>query len=496
VPASNARLLTRGNLLLVCVLALGVAVRGASLTLNGAWDGLVEYDDGVHFGAAELLLSGQVPYRDFVFVQPPGVALLLQPAALLGRAVGEDVAWGFARLGFVALGLLNIGLVWALLRRYGTAAAVGGAAFYAVWYGTASTERTVMLEPLLNFALLTALLLVRRPSTRSTTLAGVALGLACAIKLWPAVFVLVLTAWLHQTRDARRAVLFVSGAAGGFAVVVVPFLGLAGWDLIDQVLLAQAGRDREASLLLRLRYFDGLPAESASQRHIPDVAILVLTAAFLLLAGSLARRNTELRLWLLLLLAGGLALAAAPVFYYHYAAFVGVPIAGFVGIAFAFLWDQASRPLARTAVLAAGSVTIGVLAVATHTNTFEQQVAGAEGRTSDGRCLWASGPAVLLTLDRFSEQIPCGFALDPFAVEFFRDGEGAVRADLARADGAILAGGTRDQDWSSETVAFFHAQFRHEADLPGYLTLWRRTAPRLSARNYQPPTRGRGRARR
>src|ERR1035441_2608827 len=39
------------------------------------------YDDGVYLGAAVRLVNGAIPYRDFVFLQPPGSVLLFSPIA-------------------------------------------------------------------------------------------------------------------------------------------------------------------------------------------------------------------------------------------------------------------------------------------------------------------------------------------------------------------------------------------------------------------------------
>ena len=56
--------------------------------------GVAWYDDGVYFGSALRLVQGAAPYRDFVFAQPPGITLLLTPAALLAKVTGT--AWGMA----------------------------------------------------------------------------------------------------------------------------------------------------------------------------------------------------------------------------------------------------------------------------------------------------------------------------------------------------------------------------------------------------------------
>ena len=52
------------------------------------------YDDGVLFGSSLRLVHGVLPYRDFIFAQPPGITLLLVPAALLAKVAGT--AWGMA----------------------------------------------------------------------------------------------------------------------------------------------------------------------------------------------------------------------------------------------------------------------------------------------------------------------------------------------------------------------------------------------------------------
>ena len=45
-------------------------------------------DVAVYLGAAVRLVQGLLPYRDFVFVQPPGSILLLTPFGALARLAG------------------------------------------------------------------------------------------------------------------------------------------------------------------------------------------------------------------------------------------------------------------------------------------------------------------------------------------------------------------------------------------------------------------------
>ena len=42
------------------------------------------YDDGVHYAAAASLIHGRLPYRDFLFLQPPAMVLAASPFAWLG----------------------------------------------------------------------------------------------------------------------------------------------------------------------------------------------------------------------------------------------------------------------------------------------------------------------------------------------------------------------------------------------------------------------------
>src|SRR5262245_8156276 len=88
----------------------------------GGIRGIYHYDDGVYFSAAQHLIAGVLPYRDFVFVHPPGVILLLAPFAALARLIGDNWAFVFARVLITLIGSTSAALVAVLLRRYGRAA--------------------------------------------------------------------------------------------------------------------------------------------------------------------------------------------------------------------------------------------------------------------------------------------------------------------------------------------------------------------------------------
>ena len=49
---------------------------------------LSAYDSGVYLAATIHLVSGVLPYKDFTFVQPPGILLLMSPVGLFSRVFG------------------------------------------------------------------------------------------------------------------------------------------------------------------------------------------------------------------------------------------------------------------------------------------------------------------------------------------------------------------------------------------------------------------------
>ena len=86
------------DVILLTMTALAVAIRLYLLSRNGYLSGITEYDDGVYLGGAISLISGTVPYHGFAFVQPPGILLLMAPAALLAKVTTVTSAMGVARL--------------------------------------------------------------------------------------------------------------------------------------------------------------------------------------------------------------------------------------------------------------------------------------------------------------------------------------------------------------------------------------------------------------
>jgi 4-amino-4-deoxy-L-arabinose transferase-like glycosyltransferase len=148
-----------------------------------------------------LLVRGHVPYRDFVFVHPPGITYLLSPVAWLRPERGFEVA----RLAMTLVGAFSIFLVGRLaLRNMGAAPAIVAALVYATYPEAVALEHGVFLEPLMNVFLLCAMTLwlkegegetEQRDSARWWALgAGLLCGVALAVKLTAAVAVLAFLA--------------------------------------------------------------------------------------------------------------------------------------------------------------------------------------------------------------------------------------------------------------------------------------------------------------
>ncbi|MGA2123761.1 MAG: hypothetical protein ABSG58_04965, partial [Acidimicrobiales bacterium] len=82
------------------------------------------YDSGVYLAASIRLISGALPYRDFVFVQPPGILICLSPAALFSRVFGSHDGLILARVMTAFVSAANVSLLCLLVRHRGRTAMI------------------------------------------------------------------------------------------------------------------------------------------------------------------------------------------------------------------------------------------------------------------------------------------------------------------------------------------------------------------------------------
>ncbi len=211
------------------IAAVALAARLTPVLRGGGLRGVLAYDDGVYYSASDALLSGRLPYRDYLLLHPPGITLVLAPFAALGRLTSDPVGFAAARLAFMGLGAVSAVLVWWVARRVTPRAGLAAGLFYAVWQPACAAERTTLLEPLVNLGLLASLaLLAPGASRRRVAAAGVVLGLAVAVKAWAVVPFVVLTLWLLRRRGRGTALTYAGSGAIAAAVVCLPFLLAAG----------------------------------------------------------------------------------------------------------------------------------------------------------------------------------------------------------------------------------------------------------------------------
>jgi hypothetical protein len=226
------------------------------LRAGGAWGYAVDFDEGVYFSAAALVWQGALPYRDFVFVHPPGILWALAPTAILSGALGPDTAFVIARWLAVLLGAANTLLAALIARRWaGPLAGVCAALVYATYAEVVIVERGPFLEPVLNTACLALAACVQRAAASDRDRgfiagAGIAGGVAVSVKIWAGLWLLFAALALGPRRGAR--VLMI--AAGTAALLIAPVALWAPASFLTDVLWFHAWRppDGTASRVARL----------------------------------------------------------------------------------------------------------------------------------------------------------------------------------------------------------------------------------------------------
>jgi hypothetical protein len=313
------------------VIGAGVLGLGMSLWQLSVPEQLSFYNSGVYFAASFKLVTGVMPYRDFVFVQPPGILLALSPATLLARIVGTHDGFIVARVMSGIVVGLNASLLALLLRRRGRVAMIiagFGLSLLPVAFWVSSA---VMLEPYcIVFVLLGALALLGSdeglvPSRRRAIIAGALFGVATLMKLWAILpFIAILLCLLPRNR--RRILNTLTSAGSTFIIVALPFFVSAPRNFISQVFVEQLGRSSNSSndvtILNRLVNLTGF----ATTRIVPSAgeSLAVFMVLFVIVIAAFVRRRFDDVRDIFLVVSALLivvALLIAPEFYSYYAYF-------------------------------------------------------------------------------------------------------------------------------------------------------------------------------
>lgn len=446
------------------------------LHLNGGFHSAIEYDDGVHYGSALLLLHGQVPYRDFVFLQPPGITLTMTPFALLGILSGSSsLGFVFARIATACVA----GLTAVLLGRFVTRESsyprgLAAALLYATATSSLIAGSTIMIEPWLSLTIVAGLTFLRRDTAAALVAAGAFAGLGGTLKVWGYVFAGLTVLWLVSQRRGRELSRYLFGILAVSLLVYAPFLLLAPGALIDDVLRTQADRPPAGiqGIVNRWRDFLGFT------HHDLAVTTLVARIALALLVFCCWRacRTTRLGSLVTLQILGAAALffLAAP-YYTHYGEYA-VPFAAIV-IALALPASRRSL-IAMSAIALVGLCGFQVTRASMRTNPSSIDAGRLRALTRHASCVVSDQMTLQVLADaslKCAWLDPRGAALTtpnlastarfyPYGFRRISSWELAWRDKLRAAQVLILTGSPcSHQEWDQLVCTYVEQHFRYVA---------------------------------
>src|SRR5262249_4107298 len=467
--------------------ALAVAIRLFTLSRSGYLTGITEYDDGVYLGAALRMTEGAVPYKDFAFIQPPGILLLMTPVALIAKITTTVKALALARLLTALASAACVPLAGNLVRYRGTVVTLVTCGVLAIYPADVATAHTLMLEPWMNlFCLLGINAAFRRGHlARPGRLAwaGLALGFAGAIKFWAAVPAAVLLACCVAVRQdrVRRVRGYLLGLAAGFVIPILPFLAAAPLTFLRGTITDQPVRTGSSVPIgVRLANLTGLIdilntkggislnagahsmfaagasaslPSSSSLGWLPAAATVALVAVIAAGYAWQSRRLSQLE-WLSLVTT---VLAAAAVlgysaFFYHYADFVAPWLALTLGgAAGALAWrprrpERPGRPgrraLRTVAPIAIATALLLVTALQIR-ETFPLRHSSGQAMPRlipKGSCLVSDEASLMITADRFAGLPPgCPDIVDSLAATLVLSNGVSVQGGAGRMPPVVAA---------------------------------------------------------
>ena len=426
---------------------------------------VTQYDDGPYFGSAVRLIHGVLPYRDYAFVQPPGITELMSPAALESYLGGTAWALVIARFLCVFAGTAAVVLAGFLVRHRGALAVLLTGGIIAIYPPAAASARTVLLEPWLVLFCLAGAVAVfdgDRPTTRTRRLlwGGVAFGFGGAIKVWAIVPVLVIIVLCLP--HVRRAAVFAGGVAAGFLIPVLPFVIAAPGRFYDDVVVAQLARiGTRTAAWKRFNSMLGTPKVLSPTTVVVLAITVVVVVIVAQIAASMVTRRPPAPLDWFALVSAALIVAMflwPPYYASHYAAFLGPFLALSLALPVARLaeglasrratggqpaaQDQPAAPAATPWLARAGLIVLG-LAVLAGAAAQAAPPSRSMARFDvpsvtlrlipKGSCVLTDSAAYLLIADRFTSDVPgCSQMVDSLGTDLAlgdgrRPGSGAGR---------------------------------------------------------------------
>jgi len=499
---------------LAVIVGVGWLLRAAPLMRGGGAFGFpVDYDEGVYFSSAALLVRGMLPYRDFVFVHPPGLLYFLAPMGWLASLIEPASAFGAARWVATFVGAINIALLGRVVgRAAGPVAALAAAAFYAVYPDVVTVERGPFLEPVLNLVCLLLAWVWLRPRERSTgqlVAAGALLGAAVAVKLWGALWLASCMATLSPKRRGREAVILIAVAGAVCVLLVAPLAVLALDSFAEDAVSFHLWRPRDGTLA----WFDRARSILGSIQLTPRfrtvrfastlLALLGIGFAFRRIAGPDSPQARAGRFFApaYILITTGFLLSAT--YWDQYNAHLAVAESALAGLACAALWESAKLRKSRAmAVALATLITLGLFVEGRrawldgrqHSLTLVTLGRYLRQSIPNNSCVIAFEPAWGIAGDLLPSRIPGQpLAVDPYAMmlldayrsgERFADTGGAFQSPssqrqiqrLLDACRFVVMGGRGRWQLSRETQQWLAAHFvqRFPSGVDQDLDVWER----------------------
>ncbi len=407
------------------------------------------YDSSVYTAATLHLVSGVLPYRDFTFVQPPGVLLMLAPLSEALRWAGSSVVLTAARATTLVVASANVGLLAWLVRRHGRLAMAIAGFGLALTPVAVFVSSSVKIEPYcLAFILLGANTWFgwaerdADPTPRRAAAAGVLFGVAASIELW-ALFPFVALLLVSARDSRRRAGLFVLGAGLGLVAIVSPFAAAAPHAFVNEVFVGQILRHSNVStggqgIWWRLSDATGFAGTGlAPSGPVALALIAALWASATSVVRPLRRPATPESFLLLASVTAVAGLLVGPDAFLDFGYFAAPFLVGTLAVvgaagarAVAAFWSRARVSTAGRRVVRVGLATIGVVlafgAVANRCQYF-RSYSSLHGATTSGysvvatevpsgSCAVYTSVSIGLFANRFAPGTGCPSVIDPAGV--------------------------------------------------------------------------------
>jgi alpha-1,2-mannosyltransferase len=421
---------------------LALVLRIYEITRPGVLLGVVWYDDGVYFATALRLVQGVIPYRDFVFAQPPGLTLLLTPAALAAKVIGTARGMALARILTLLASTAAVVLAGLLVRHRGLLAVTVACGLLAVFPASVGDARTIFIEPWVALFCLAGALVVfdgdrLASGGRRLFWGGVLFGFAGAIESWAIIPVLVVVVLALP----RTAAVYAGGLAAGFLVPVLPFVIPSPRGFYQSVFVAQLIRHGQiwVPYWYRLQQMTGL-TYLVNPGHLTlllvSLALLGFVAAALAGAWVITRRPPPPLDCFAVATAALIVIAFMwpPGFFFHFPGFLEPFVALAIALTASRLLDAVRSPAGRpqdrrwlpwAAVGLAGLVIVVFAVIQGHAESTltprvgPRYVAAVRRTIPPGACVLTDQASFTIAANRFFSDVPgCSQMIDPLAVDY------------------------------------------------------------------------------